>query len=351
MRIGFLRYDKRPGRIARGLFAFTSLLKVDYFYFTPDRVDVENKIIRGLFFKNGKLVERETPYPDIVDDIYYFRYQSPALFRELSAYCAFVFTPLMGKAKVYELLRSNENTAAYLIETLKYSDCDIDDILLKHKSVILKPDMGNHGDNLYKLHKEKDNYILQKETELLKIAPEDYRAQYVPLFTKNYVLQPYIRSRTNFDIPFHIRIHIRRGRRGEWGTRKIYPRIGKMGALASNLERGGGSTAEIGDFLPYELGAGWKKTYDKLVEISEIIPEVIQSGYNTLVDALGIDIGINREVDNEPKIFEVNAFPEVKGFELEACEAMARYYRFLIKTQTEKAKINQEEGQWKEDIS
>jgi len=330
MKIGFLRYDKKPPKRARCLFALASLYNVDFFYFRPECVDMQNKKIKGTFFENGGYVERETDYPDIIDDIYSFQYNYRRLYSHLSEYCIFTYVRLGEKSKVYDILSENENCRRYLIDTFSYDDVDIDEILNKYSKVIIKPTGGNKGNNIYRLHKEDDLYVLQLKNEITKLSPTEFNKKYTYIFSYEYLIQQYIYSKTNAGNPFDIRVDVRRGKNGKWKLLKLRPRIGNINVIVSNISQGG-STAAIKDFLPNEFGNDWETVYDGLTTIANIIPPIIQNKYKQIIDALGIDVGIDRDNNNELKIFEINTFPGSTSFDFEVAELSIHFYDFLYK--------------------
>ncbi|MCL2678308.1 MAG: YheC/YheD family protein [Clostridiales bacterium] len=328
MKIGFLRYEKDPPVMARYLFALASRYGAEFFCFRPESVDVKNKKITGTFLEKGGYVERETEYPDVIDDVYSFNRKHKDLYEHLEKFCVFTFTNLGGKIKVDAILRENREAERYLIETFQYKDVDIGDVLQKYKKVIIKPVRGKPGRSVYRLHKEGGAYALQLRDEICRLSPAQFNEYYAKCFCDSYLVQRYVSSRTNAGNPFDLRIHVRRGEDGEWVLVKIYPRIGNVNQIVSNLAQGG-SAGDIKEFLFEEFGSDWKKYYDELVTLSVTIPQLMQNKYDKMIDALGIDVGIDRENENELKIFEVNTFPGAKNFPFEVAEVMMQYYLFL----------------------
>lgn len=334
MIVGYLGLDKMPDLRARPLFATAKLYGIDFFYFTPERVDMDSKLIRGLFFEHGNYVEKEVDYPDLIQNVNHIYNSNQILYEELKKHSRLVYHGIGGKMKIGNLLENNIHTEPYTIKTYFYKDIVIDELLEQYKAVILKADFGNHGDSVWKLSKEKsgvfaqEKYVLQRKQGVLKLTKNQFE-KYDNSFKNNYVVQQFIHSRTDADCPFHVRIYVQRGANGEWGLTKIYPRIGMAHAIASNAEQGGGTTGNIKDFLPTILGEEWETAYKSLVEISKIVPPVIQSGQDNLIESLGIDTGINMILNNEVKIYEVNSYPETIGFEYEVSESAVQYYFFL----------------------
>jgi len=330
LRIGFLGYQTRPTARARCLFALASLYDVEFFYFSPECVDMENRRINATFSRKGEYYRREVDYPDIIDDVAGLDTTHKELYNHLRANSLLTYTPLGGKSEVYDILQASEESLKYCVETFSYEQVDIDDILDRYKKVIIKPIFSNKGVNIYRLRKENRYYMLELLDKEYKLSPEQYKEQYARIFTGSYIVQRYIHSRTNAGCQFDIRVDVRRGRDAKWQVVKVYPQIGVAGVVNSNIVRGG-TTTEIEYFLPYEFGENWENVYRGLLRLGREIPPVIQRNYDRLIDAVGIDVGIDRWNNNELKIFEVNTNPWALPFQFEAAESSLHYYQYLAK--------------------
>jgi len=253
------------------------------------------------------------------------------LYNHLSNYCFFTFTRIKGKSKLFDILGGNEEGKRYLIETFKYEDVLIDDVLEKYRKVIVKPIKGRQGREIYKINKEGDFYVVQLKNEIRRLSEADFSKQYSDIFPDSYIIQRYVHSQTNAGNPFDIRIYAGRSKNGEWKLVKLLPRIGNINVVTSNISQGG-SICKIKDFLQYEFEDDWKRIYNNLVSIFNTVPDLVQNKYEKIIDALGIDTGIDRGNNSELKIFEVNTFPGSSTFEFEAAEAKIQYYVYLSET-------------------
>jgi hypothetical protein len=59
MNIGLLRKSDKTGILARTLTYMCNYYNMNFFVFTYDDVDIENKSIQGLFFENGTWVRKK----------------------------------------------------------------------------------------------------------------------------------------------------------------------------------------------------------------------------------------------------------------------------------------------------
>ena len=331
MKIGFLRFEEYPGPRTRYLSLYANFYDVDFFYFTPSRIDVERKIIKGLYFdKDAKsFIEKETAYPDVIDDAPMFRYRYPELFNELLESGVFWFPPLGGKRKMYDVIKAGGHSK-YLIETYNYQDIDIREMLQKHGALILKPNRSGQGQNIYKLKFDEELFHLHFEHNTETLSPEEFKSFTEAKFNNTWLVQNFIDSTTSQGNPFDVRVNTRRGKDGAWALKKMFIRIGNVNGVVSNIARGGSIGYYVDKFLEYEFGSDWKRIYSELISISRVLPDVLQKGYDYLLDDLGFDVGINRANGNELKFFEVNTGTDPITYNIEAHEARFYYYLYLL---------------------
>ncbi|MES9669966.1 YheC/YheD family protein, partial [Bacillus pseudomycoides] len=66
--IGMLHHREDP-RNVRKAYACAAVAKaegVNFFYFTPGKVNIENQTILGKIYENGEWIEKEFPFPDVI---------------------------------------------------------------------------------------------------------------------------------------------------------------------------------------------------------------------------------------------------------------------------------------------
>jgi len=332
MKVGYVMQDtENYGRecMARCLFALAEQYDIEFFSFKLDKIDTESRTITGLFWDNGGFIEKETAYPDIVDDIITFRVLHKKMYQDILQDSLFVYTPLGGKEKQKEILL-NSSFSDYVPETRNYSEIDIDHYLNEYDPVIIKPISGSHGSEITKLSRVDSDYLIQYKHITEQLSTGEYNNQYHDKFSRpgRYIVQQYVDSTTKQGNPFDIRIDVRRDKNGQWQLNRLLPRIGNIKGVVSNISKGGFVSLEIDSFLEVEYDSGWNAIYDELVYISEKLPDTIQKEYENMIGAFGIDIGIDRNT-NKLSIFEINSNPGFKSYILEASEFQAQYYSFL----------------------
>jgi len=327
LKVGFLRTVEGMSVAVRSLYALACQHGFEFFYFTPEQIDIDKRKIMGKFWENGEYVEKETDFPDIIDNAYYFSSKHPKLYAELLKTSVFTYFSLGGKTKTYQAMEKHANHD-YLAKTYFYKDFNVDDAVSKYNKIIIKPDRSNHAQNIYKLHKEGDLYALQLDDNTQMLTKDEFEAKYDEQFRKFYTIQPFINSITNEGSPLNIRALIHRGKDGEWTYPRISCRIGRKGHIAAAAHLG--SLAYYHWFFPSEFGDNWKEVYNKLVFVTRHLANAIQKDYPRPIDAFGFDLGIDRSNNNAIKVFEANTYPAGAPFELSVAESKVGYYKHIM---------------------
>ena len=170
----------------------------------------------------------------------------------------------------------------------------------------------------------RENTFLDTKAEL-----QNY---YAKNFTKGeWILQPYIISRTKIGNPFDVRIYISRIAKNKFDY-FTYARIGNTKGVISNLHGGGHAVYGV-SFLKEEFGDDWKVIYDKLLYLGKIFPEYFQTFFKEKFFAIALDVGIQRHENSyDLKIFEVNSRSPGMGFlAREAAFSSLEYLQYLGK--------------------
>ncbi|MCL2855891.1 MAG: YheC/YheD family protein [Defluviitaleaceae bacterium] len=341
MSVGFLRYynSSSPKAKLRSMFAVASMYDLDFFQFEPKDINVEDKTINGLFWdkETHSYVRKVVPYPEIVDDQYNFRTKDKELFEELKQHCYLTFTGLGGKTAIYNRIKKS-SFAKYVIETTYFRD--MDELGIKNmaagEAVIIKPNDGGRGENIYKLQKNADStFTLRFEEGEKVLIFEDLKEEYFELFKTKYIVQPFIDSSTIEGNPFDIRLHLRRGHEGKWDTRLNYARIGSSSGIVSNVATGGAVAMGLNTFLKQQFGDSWRPIYNEIQQIAKTFPRVYQRNHKKLIDSFAMDVAVDRSRNNELKFFEVNTYPGMQTYPFQSSEASIPFYLHLLQLKKE----------------
>ncbi len=335
MKVGMLRFNDRPGVIARTVAYVCDHHDIEFFYFTPDDVDLTNLEINGQFLVKGEWVRRKTRFPDVIDNAP-MRQRDKFLYSVLSEY-SFLTTKRIGTKK--EVFRKLEKDGRFEDVLIPYRlveyESDMQPMLDVYKYVLLKPVSSNQGRNIYVVEQIKSGYRVMTDSTSKTYSEKGFSAFFSQTFSdKLHICQPFIESKTKEGHPFDVRIHTRKNSEGDWSTVKIYPRIGIGHAITSNISQGGG-TSPINPFLEAQFGDRWQEVKSSLNQLSKSFPKRFQSLYDYSLDGLGIDLGIDKS--GKLWLFEVNTYAGARFFYAEDAEGRVSYYKYCANLSSAKA--------------
>ncbi|KAA0546557.1 YheC/YheD family protein [Bacillus sp. BGMRC 2118] len=330
--IGMLHYRLDPIHV-RKAFACAAAAKmegVQFIYFSYGAVDFENRSIKGWEYADGKWLQNDYPFPDVIINISGPKtdYQSKVR-KQLKDMIPFTSHPVGNKMKVYRKVKKGETFAEYLIPSFKLKSLEkVKEKVTEYEKIVIKPYSGNKGKKVMFLESSQSNeYVLttgeEKKTlneEEVEILIEELKRE------KKYLIQPFIECKTKSGLTYDFRLHVQKNGLGEWEITLIYPRISGSKKLVSNISSGG-YRGELDTFLLNEFG-DWqfdiRRTLDHFaVSFSEHLDEL----YNKSFDELGIDVGLDQ--NKKLWIFEVNWRPGSKHREFEVAKRLIPYALFL----------------------
>ena len=317
MLIGYLHYRKKPFGLNRA-YAFAAVAKAEgaeLLYFSPGAIDGDR--IHGYIYAGGEWARASSRYPDVVYNTAGFDSEKHLeAVEKLQREVPFTSFSVGDKMTVYNNLTRYGKFSDYLIPTeTVLSEGHLRSLLEKYADIVLKPSSGRQGLNIHRL--QKGGGI--PDPVLRLIAEEEY------------IVQPTVHCRTKSGEPYDFRLHVQKGRGGEWMPPYIYPRISSDGEIACNISRGG-HTRDLSDFLAAEFGAGGydMERYLKVfaMQLAAHLDEIQKDLYGEELDELGIDAGLDKRL----YIYEVNwrpGHPPFINIDLSVVRNTVRYAIFL----------------------
>jgi len=333
IRVGLIRNNRKPSGFTKTIHALALMNNIEFFYFTENRVNIESQNIRGLFWdvKKCEYVEKFTPYPHIVDNMH-FAFKQKEVRNSLKKSCILTYVSLRNKDKLPELLGKSE-LSKYVIDTKTYSETNVTEMLNQYGEIVIKPVNSHFGLGVHKViqnQKNADEYCVHYEKTIEKFTRNEFFEKYTTKFTdKNYAIQQYIDSTTKLNQPFDVRVNLRRGNDGNWEFVGAFARIGDNETVVSNVAQGGSIATDLKVFLESEFSQEHEKIYNEITVIAEKLPLLIQESYERPLIAMGIDIGINKDLGDELKIFEINGDPMESTLKVPVALARVECYKWL----------------------
>ncbi|HET7657916.1 MAG TPA: YheC/YheD family protein [Bacillales bacterium] len=335
------RYFKNIGEYA-------AKLDLKVHQFVPNAIDPYTEQITGKTFDPGSGTWKAETFtiPDVLYDRCFYTssqaYKTNAPIVEwLKNRTLFLGFGLPNKSKVYQALQSEPYLNSYTIDTLRARKADfIIEELEKQRTLLLKPENGSQGKGILVLRKQPENFTVKTDRRGKTVQKTFLRKSQLKkwldtqLVQTPFLIQPFLSLQNENQQPFDIRIVVQKNADGKWIERGRGVRIGKAGAIVSNLH----STGKIADF------SQWLKTFSntkrsflehEIASIIERVPPLLESSFGPLFE-LGLDIGIDQE--DAVWVLEANSKPGHQTIlqsgelnEKEIAQAPLQYARYLLK--------------------
>lgn len=302
---------------------------LEVYVFSPVSVNLENGLVAGYFYEDGRWGRKWFSPPDIIYDRYFSRdrrqlnqkQQTLSLLKKSHAFI-FLTQSLSGKWSVYRTLSRYPHFIPYLPETVKYQDpAGLSEWLNSHrKEAFLKPQMGTQGrrtlhvkmleagDEIHITGRAGNNNLINRRSPSLKQGLE-----WIDKFIgrRPFLIQPYLELSNAEGEPFDIRVLMQKNETGRWENTGMAARVGRKESVTSNLH-GGGTAHKALPYLISEFGSHTGRKIATLIqELAAKIPEALEAHCGRLAE-LGIDFGVDR--NGKVWILEVNSKPGRTSF-------------------------------------
>lgn len=343
--IGMLHHRLNPETVLKS-YAFAAVAKaegVDFFYFTPKRVNFTTRTIQGKVLENGIWQEKTLPFPDVI-----YNAGSPEklavskeIINTLKKEIPFTTHSIGNKWNVTRRLKEAKEFAHYLIPSEIVSKVDAFHLFMaKHKKIVFKPVEGRKGKGIYFISKVGTNFTIQHDTKEQQMTPTQLEVFLKErLAEETYIVQPYIQSKMKSGQVYDFRIHVQKNGEGKWVITTAYPRIAPSGSIIPNINNGG-YTNYLEPFLELEYqeeAYNMKRTLEHFgLSLARHLDEIQMQKFGEVIDEIGIDVG----VDEKQKlwIYEVNwrpGCPPTFYLELDVVKNTIQYAVYIAKHQRE----------------
>ena len=313
MLIGLLRNYKTPA--SRDRVATLNIKEFGHqaIFFSITDVDFVNKIISCKKLVNGKWVEDQSGFPDVVyNDLPPARLADPKLYKRLEDEGIPFTTHRLGlnKSKFTEIMQKNPKLHKYMIETRTVSNTkEFTDFLLKHQSIVMKPNRGHKGLGIFVYELDENGEFVIEENydgKKQRIALEDLDNHLRTANFEVHHLQKKVIGYTKNKVPFIIRSYVGKTGKGRWLNIFNYAAVSTNGNSVINVSRGSG-VSFMKEFCEDNYGDQaeiyMKRVQDSCIEVAK----AVQNEFDFEIDALGLDYCLTEK--GELFLYEVNAFP------------------------------------------
>lgn len=319
--IGFLAYGRPPrsilpaGRI-RALIAEAALQGARLLFFSSLDCDGTRASIDAETWSPDGFVRGDVGPPDVVITVNLpLRPEEAETVAWLMARVPVISDPGPNKLDMARELMATA-VARYVIPFQELRGDDPRASLLawvgEHGPSVIKTAEGKRGSGLHFLDRgDADDWIVRHDTTRYRGAlPQavDYlhrriagRGRY-----RRYLVQRFIRSRSQDGRAVDLRVHVQRDGTGAWAVTRGYVRLGEYGLPMSNISRGGYQ----GELIPFLTHRGGRSAIDVEAELHalalEVAAAVEQTGGRRLSE-LGVDVAIDPE--DRLWLIEANTYP------------------------------------------
>ncbi|ARU59740.1 hypothetical protein CBW65_00775 [Tumebacillus avium] len=320
----------QPGAIWQELEQRAYELGLTTCLFRPEDLDTKRKRVHGwVCYRKADSAEQETkiwrrvscPLPDVVyENVYVHLSHTRAINRVRNYFAARqipLFNPRLGnKTELADWLRSYPQLWKHHPETLPLTDpAQVTDLLLRHKSVYLKPVLGSAGQGIVEIRQTdagrykvsavkygKDKRYFTKElaeAEMLEFVKKEQKRL-------RYILQAGCELLWIGDGKIDLRTHLQRNAAGEWVLVGLIVKRGSPKSIVSNYHAGGSVHS-------WEWLKNWARNNDielprrrDVIRLSQEICSAYAAKHPHLA-SLGLDLGIDE--DSKVWLLDVNARP------------------------------------------
>ncbi|QTK08150.1 YheC/YheD family protein [Staphylococcus haemolyticus] len=300
--IAMLSPSKGISKLKMACVAAASMYNCEFFYFTPDDIDYGNKIIHGKTYINHKWETKEYSYIQDID-VVYDRIRLVGRKKYKKIYDTLSHIPLthnafggsLNKIEVYDKFKEEGSLAEYIIPYIYYQNTnETIKFIKKYKKIIIKPQIGLMGNDLYYIELSDKNYRIVYKNKELSMNQEEFEQWLNKTVDKNaYVVQKYIMSRTKDYQAFDIRSHLMRNYNNKWEIVVILPRIGIEFEKMTPMKLGGYTGLWEG-FIKRNYGDENYETINKKMRwLSRRFTDLFEELFKTKISEIGIDFAID----------------------------------------------------------
>lgn len=337
--VGYLHHRADPNKV-RHAYAFMAVAKaegIDFVYFTPGRINVQDETINGWVYEDGRWVERIVGFPDAV---YNEAIRSDKHWWAIEAMrrtVPFTSHPIGDKMAVYDRLKRGKKFYANLIPSkeLENPERDLRELLTTYGSVVVKPLWGAKGVGVMAVDWLGDDRVRWMDNgQTTEGNLRDFVKTIEPMHEgERLLVQQRITCVTKDGYPYDFRIHVQKDGCGKWTVTSVYHRVAAAGNVTSNLSSGG-YTGFLDTFLQREFGSDWFNVKCYLRQFGFQLAAHMDEVYDESFDELGIDVGLDDM--RKAVIYEINwkpGPPPVWLLELDVARNSLLYAVYLAKQQ------------------
>lgn len=334
MRIGVYRVNDPlatlPARRIEALLDEAARQNVQLFFFEASGIDADGMTLEGAYREAGEMRRGKFPLPDaVLNERPGISSERPEAETRLREKVPFITHLIHDKLEIYRKLKPA--FGEWLLPCKPATG--FEKLLLfveQYRNVILKPVPGRKGDHICLVRAAEGKMYYHDGQREEAVSPVELKERFLSLQSaRNYLMQQYWPVLTERGEPTDFRIHVQRGEDGRWHVAKLYPRIGRAGALVSHIGQGG-VPEPIDEYLRRQCGLveaeGRKR---RLADTALRLAAAIDGCYPFMIDELGIDLLMNDR--GEVRFLEADSGPETGFYEEERAPRTIGFAKYVAR--------------------
>ena len=219
----------------------------------------------------------------------------------------------MGKLGKYNFMKRYKMIRSFLPDTRKATLSNIKIMLRLYGSVYLKPDEGTGGHGIYKITKEKNNFILRTGSNVSNFNSLNvlFASIHRILIRDQYIVQKGIVLLKHNNRPFDVRVMVQKNEKGILNVTGVIGRQAKRNKIVTNYHSGG-TPLPIDTLLKTHLNDESRKKYIQIIERLGIEASTVLGKSYRSKRAFGVDIAIDYKM--KLWVLEINTKPDMSIF-------------------------------------
>lgn len=324
--------ERKDSKLKREMVDAATEKGIFMYFFYPQGFNWAKETVIGhtCSYSNSKTGEWERgtfPLPDIVyNRLSYRKNESQRevqdlLFKlEMNPNIYLFNSRFLNKWEVHNTLSRNSLSVDLVPETQLFNKDNLGCLLKKYPELFVKPTNNSIGKGIIKIkHRFDDCYLFQQvdsETKWNRCNSTNqlYRSLKSTINNEDkYMIQKGIDLATFDGRVFDLRTEVQKDGKGKWVFTGVGVRVAARGKFVTHVPNGG-SKADYNEVINRVFGYAIKEDLDRqLMNISSVIPYVLEKSLALSLGIISIDIGINKtgimqviEVNSKPASFDEN---------------------------------------------
>lgn len=214
--IGMLHHREDPNNVKKS-YAYAAVAQaegIDFFYFTPRKVNIKEQKILGKVYENGEWIEKEFPFPDAIYNASYpVSDQAAQIFDYLSERIPFTSHSIGDKLSVYNRIKKAKEFEQYLIPFYEITDVQmVFHMIKRYGKLIIKPLSGHQGGGVVFIKEYGENHYKMNEAGVKSLINKKQLIDLISLKIKekDYLIQQFISCQIKSGQVFDFRLHLQK---------------------------------------------------------------------------------------------------------------------------------------------